>query len=559
MNIKSVISLSAVAAILVGCGGSDGITLAPTNNTTNSNNTTQTGTGGSSNPCVSYQISGQTFQGAFDGDNCTYSATFVSDSNPLTVDLSIPTLSNGGVHIFEDSLWVGEDVNSSAAAQGVRIPQDGEGQTLTIAAGAQIAFSNSQDYIRIARGSRIFAEGTPSNPIVFSAVEDLINNSADEGDRGLWGGIQINGNGFTNKCSMANGDPFDPDNLSGDFAPTASNPHDCHVTAEGRPATYGGVNNSENSGTLRYVQVRHAGFEVVDGDELNAVTLNGVGSGTTIEYVQVYTSQDDGFEMFGGAVDLRNIVAVNVGDDSIDYSEGYKGNIQYALVVHTSGSNRCIEGDNTGSSARDDIGPYTKLRIANMTCITSGVEQDLGTFPTSKGSSEGPLYREGVYFEMYNSIITSNATSPSEMFSQECLEIDNPQAVAGAETDGYSVASGNVIACSEPTLTDGATFDIDTWFAADNAVVTGTELPAIVIEGLDAAPRSYITAATLQDANATPIAVTVYDVSQLEDDFDAQAVPAVGASGDSSFFEETSFIGAVDASDDWVAGWTTGL
>ncbi len=550
------ISLGTLAAVLVGCGGNDGITLAPTSNVSNSNNTTGGGSG-STNPCANYQVSGQTFQGSFDGDNCTYDVTFVSDTRPLIADLNIPALSNNGIHIFEDSLWVGEDVNAAAAQQGVRIPQDGEGPTLTIAPGSKIAFSAPEDYIRIARGSRIIAEGTPSNPIIFSAVSDLRDGTATEADRGLWGGMQINGNGFTNKCSMANGDPFDPNNLTGDFAPMGSNPHGCHVTAEGRPATYGGVNNLENSGSLRYVQIRHAGYEVVDGDELNGLTLNGVGSGTTIEYVQVYTTQDDGFEMFGGAVNMKNVVAVNVGDDSIDYSEGYVGNIQFALVVHTSGGNRCIEGDNTGDSRADDIGPFTKLRISNMTCLTSNIDEGTGTEPSSKGDSEGPLYREGVYFEMYNSLITSNE---AVMASNECLEIDNPQAVAGAETDGFSVASGNLISCTEPLKTDGATFDINTWWTATNALVDDpANLPATVLVGLDSNPRAYITETNLQDANTTPIAVSIYDVTQLEDTFDAQAAPAVGATGDSSFFETVDFIGAVKSGEDWVTGWTTGL
>src|SRR5690606_39874598 len=91
--------------------------------------------------------------------------------------------------------------------------------------------------------------------------------------------------------------------------------------------------------------IKHAGYEVVDGSELNGLTLNAVGSGTTVEYVQTYTTQDDGFEMFGGAVDLKYVVGVNVGDDTFDFSEGWTGNIQFALAVHTSGANNCVEAD----------------------------------------------------------------------------------------------------------------------------------------------------------------------------------------------------------------------
>tara|TARA_R110002072_G_scaffold11196_1_gene50825 strand:+ start:35958 stop:37604 length:1647 start_codon:yes stop_codon:yes gene_type:complete len=548
MNIKTIFSVSVLAAAITACDGG-GVTLAPTTSVSNSNNSTVTGGDNTPtvNPCASYTVSGQTVQGSFDGTNCTYSNTFVSDTRPLTTDLVINELSNGGLHIFEDSLFVGQDVNANSAAQGVRIPQDGEGPSLTIGAGSKLAFFNSEDYVRISRGSRIIADGTKAKPIIFSAVRDLRDGQATDSDRGLWGGLQINGNGLTNKCSDA------------DRQSTANNVHGCHVTAEGRPATYGGTNNAENSGVLRYVQVRHAGFEVVEGDELNGVTLNGVGSGTTLEYVQVYTTLDDGFEMFGGAVDLKNVVAVNVGDDSIDYSEGWVGDIQFALIVQTSGSNRCIEADNTGSSAADDIAPFTKGRVSNMTCITSNIDTNGGTAPSSKGDAEGPLYREGSYFEQYNSIITSNADG---MASNECFEIESSQTIAGVSS-GISAASGNVIACTEALkISSSAGFDLRAWWTnSGNAVVDASaNLPATLIKDLSSAnPTAYITAPSFTDANGGAISVDVFDVTRLRDSFAADAPPALGSAGSSSFFEAVDFIGAVKEGDDWVSGWTTGL
>ena len=538
MKFKTLIGFTALAAILTGCD-SGGVTLAPTNNVTNSNNTTGGDTGGSTNPCATYARSGQTIQGNFDGTHCTYSNTFVSDNNPLTVDLTIPELANGGLHIFEDSLFVGEDVNANAAAQGVRVPQDGEGPTLTLAPGVEVAFSNPEDYLRISRGSRLIADGTRNNPIILSAVKDLRDNQATEADRGLWGGLQINGNGLTNKCTAA------------ERLPANGSPHNCHVTSEGRPATYGGANNNENSGVLRYVQVRYAGFEVVDGDELNGMTFNAVGSGTTVEYVQVYTTQDDGYETFGGAVNFKNIVAVNVGDDSLDYSEGWVGDVQFALIVHTSGSNRCIEADNTGDTRPDDVAPYTKGRISNMTCIVTGVDVNQGDFPTSKGDSEGPLFREGSYFELYNSIMTSSA---SGMASNECVEIESAQTIAGMAA--INAAAGNVVACSETLKASG--FDLRTWWTDGGNVVVdeANRLPAMLIDGLTADPRAYTTAATLSDATSAPINVTIFDVTTLDDSWTAEAPPAIG---DSSFFEAVDFIGAVKSGDDWVSGWTVGL
>lgn len=547
MNIKTLLGSTALAVILSGCD-SGGVTLAPSNNVSNSNNTTNTGTTPAAplvNPCASYQKSGQTIQGTLSGANCIYPNTFVSDTNPLSADLTINELANNGIHIFEDSLFVGQDVNANAAAQGVKVPQDGEGPDLVLAPGVKIAFSNPEDYIRINRGSRIIADGTRTKPIILSAIKDLRDKQATEADRGLWGGLVINGNGLTNKCTDA------------ERQATASNPHNCHVTTEGRPSTYGGNNNAENSGVLRYVQVRYAGFEVVDGDELNGITFNGVGSGTTVEYVQVYTTQDDGYETFGGAVSFKNIVAVNVGDDYLDFSEGWVGDVQFALFVITSGGNRCVEADNTGDTRPDDVAPYTKGRISNMTCIVTDVDAGQGQFPSTKGDAEGPLYREGSYFEQYNSItVASTAT----MASNECFEIESAQSIAGIGS-GFSVARGNLVACSE-ALKAVSSFNIrDWWTTSGNVVVNeAARLPVTALKGLGAAnPRAYITAPAFTDATGAAITVPVYDVTQLRDSWQARAVPAVGAAGSSSFFQKVDFIGAVKDGQDWVSGWTTGL
>lgn len=557
MKLKNIFALNVMAATLAACGGGD-INLNPSNTVIDSNNTVvEGGPIAEVNPCATYTAAGQVFQGIFASGNCTYAASFVSDSRPLTEDLFIPELANNGLHIFEDSLFVGKDVNASAAASGIRVPQDGEGPTLTIAAGAKLAFSASEDYVRIARGSRIVAEGTVAKPIIFSSVTDLRDNAGTEADRGLWGGVQINGNGLTNKCSDA------------ERQPSGANPHNCHATAEGRPAAYGGNNNSESSGSLRYVVIKHAGYEVVEGSELNGLTLNAVGSGTRIEYVQTYTTQDDGFEMFGGAVDLKYVVGVNVGDDTFDFSEGWVGNIQFALSVATSGGNTCVEADNTGSGRGDGIAPLTKGRISNLTCVTSNVDSGQGDQPSSKGDSEGPVFREGAFFEMYNSIVTSSADG---MSSNECLEIidsEGPETIAGAKA-GWSVAASNFIACTE-ALKQGVNpansdFSLATWLNtapnANNVVVNGSvagTLPVTILEDLATNKRAYITAAAFADGNTTAITIPAYDVTRLEDDFDAGAVPALGSAGSSSFFTAVDFIGAVKAGSDWTEGWTVGL
>ncbi len=550
MKLKNLFVLNVLAATLAGCGGGGDINLKPSNTITDSNNNTTNNNGASSssvaaNPCAAYELDGQTFQGSFSGNNCTYGVTFVSDTRPLTTDLEIPALANDGVHIFQDSLFVGEDVDADDVAAGAKVPAAGAGPILTIKAGAKLAFSNPVDYLRVARGSQIFAEGTKEAPIVFSATKDLIEKSATEGDRGLWGGIQILGQGLTNKCT---------------------DPNNCHVTSEGRPGTYGGNNNSESSGVLRYVVVKHAGYEVVDGNELNGVTFYAVGSGTEVDYVQTYSTRDDGFEMFGGAVNLKHVVAVNVADDSFDFADGYVGNIQFALAIHTSGANRCIEGDNTGEGRGDGILPMTHPRISNHTCVTSAVDTNQGTFPTSKGDSEGPLLREGVQFEIYNSIITSNATG---MSSNECFEQDDtegPETVDAMQA-GISVVKSTLVACTEAIKTgkvdpSNADFNAKTWFTAagnnnlviDSAVTGG--LPANILKELATNPRAYVTMASMTDGNGAAITIPVTDVTTLSETPSTTTAPVAGTN---NFFDSVDFIGAVSESNDWVSGWTVGM
>ena len=557
---KKLFALTAMssALLLAACGGGD-INLNPTtvDNSTGGSNGGNNG-GGTNNPCASYVKNGSTVQGTYSSGDCSYSSSFVSANNPITAD-QVTFAAIPGVHEFDGSLFIGEDVDGQAAASGTPVLQEGQGTKLNIEAGVTMVFKNENSYVRITRGSQIFANGTATAPIIFTADED-IDGFATEDDRGLWGGLQINGNGMTNKCHDGTATGSGTGSVS-DFSATSNNPHNCHQEAEGQPATYGGNNNAESSGVMKYVVVKHAGFEVVDGNELNAFTFNGVGSGTTLSYLQAYTSKDDGFEFFGGAANADHLVAVNVGDDSIDSSEGYNGMIQYAVVVHTSGSNRCIEGDNTGEGRGDGITPTTNLIISNMTCITSNIDQNGGINATSKGDSEGPLFREGAFFQMYNSIVTSNAV---DMASNECVELDDtegPQTIDAAQAK-VSKASSNLIACSEPLKVSGdatkGSFDLANWLngggvnadtpANDNVknvVLTGTDIPAqsLIVGGVGT--RGYKTAATITKADGTPA------FNQAADLTDVSAV--------NSYFKKPSYLGGASASDDWLAGWTVGL
>jgi hypothetical protein len=230
MSLSRALTSVSLTAVLAACSSGD-ITLAPTN--IDNSTTTGGGGGGSTNPCASYTVSGATRRGTFDGTNCTYDAAFVSDTTPFMVDVTIPYIS--GVHIFQSDVVVGADVSAGVA------PAGGTGPKLTIAAGNKIAFTDASDYLLVNRGARIIADGTATAPITFTGFTDAVTHTAGPYDVQLWGGIVLNGHGITNNCTDAQ---------------RASNA--CHIEAEGRPSFYGGNDNADNSGVLRYVVVKHA-------------------------------------------------------------------------------------------------------------------------------------------------------------------------------------------------------------------------------------------------------------------------------------------------------------
>lgn len=188
------------------------------------------------------------------------------------------------------------------------------GATLTIQAGTRIVgdFETLGSSLFILRGARIVANGTAAEPIV-------LTSSREPGQReaGDWGGLVIVGNGVVNRTA--------PVILEG----TGTN-------AENPPVDYaGGNDNSDNSGTLRYVRVEFAGHQTATDAELNSFTFAAVGSGTTLEFLQSLNGLDDSFEFFGGAANLKNLVSYNSGDDHFDMSEGFVGRIQFAIAYQT--------------------------------------------------------------------------------------------------------------------------------------------------------------------------------------------------------------------------------
>ena len=238
------------------------------------------------------------------------------------------------------------------------------GATLTIQPGVTITAKHdgTVDYILVEQGAKIDAQGTASQPIVMTS---------EKKEAGAWGGLHICGYAHTNNGSGS---------------------------SEIGNAPYGGNNDADNSGTLKYIRPEYTGYAFDEEHEANGVSFYGVGNGTTVEHLQAYKGSDDGFEFFGGSVNVKYLVATSCSDDSFDWTEGWNGKAQF-LVAYQEGETSlgyacdCLmECDNNGTNFAAT--PVAHPVIANATLIGNG------------GEAQGVRLRAGTEVELYNTIIT---------------------------------------------------------------------------------------------------------------------------------------------------------
>ena len=394
----------------------------------------------------------------------------------------------GVVYSLSGRVQVGVDVGGDGNAAG------GNPGVLTIEPGTVIFGSSGADFLLVNRGSQLFAEGTASNPIIFTSRQNMEAAATDD-SIGQWGGIVLLGRAPTSDCigTGATGGSVD-----------------CQAAVEGvSNAFFGGATPADNSGRIRYVQVRYSGFEVAPGNELNGITLGGIGSGTVIDNVQIHNSSDDGIEWFGGTVNSKYLVFTGIDDDSLDVDLGFKGALQFVIAVQrTTGGDRIIEGDSPGN---ENSTPRTFPRIANATFV-------------SRRSADAILLRGGMDFALFNSIITGSPT---------CLDIDGNGTIqaagAGPEEAGPPRFESVFLSCANPFRDE-------------------TDVPAASI-------LAAFNAGSNNVANGS---------STLSNGFvngsNENGVTAFNLSSVSSFFTPTNYIGAVrDSSDLWFEGWTCGL
>ena len=560
MNRNALFTAAIVGLALAGCESGD-INIQPSTTVTDSNNTINEGGGGGPEPgaqCASYtNEAGQTISGTPEGDNCRYGANFASNILPVMVNLNIPALPNGGAHIFEESLFIGESCNTDQCLADNGIEKGGDGPVLTIDAGATLAFSSSADFLVINRGSQIIAVGREDAPITITSESD-VNGDVLYNAVSQWGGMVIDGFGVTNKCEYTGTRGVDLQLVG-----------ECHVDSEGSAGNdenqYGGDNDDDSSGQLEYFIVKHTGAVVGNGNELNGITFSGVGRNTIVRNLQAYSTFDDGIEMFGGAVNFENYVALYVRDDSIDVDEGWIGTMTNALVIQqATDDGHCIESDGIGSFSSQDPavvedfiarGLHSAPTLNNLTCIFS---PNGPSTRTRDDSGTGMRAREGIAWTINDSIFVGTYAQTNDESDNDnyCLRIDNRS--QGLALDGSMTFNSIIWSCGQnerggpdnnPLVDENGV--PSTLSESDWAIAQGNQFQTVPNQ-----PNGDVFSPTANADTDLQILGGPMGYSSLE--FADSQVDGAAPTADAPV--NGTYLGAVQAAGtDWTLGWTWGI
>jgi hypothetical protein len=370
--------------------------------------------------------------------------------------------------------------------------------TLTVDPGV-IVFASGAAFLNVNRGNRINAAGTAALPIVFTSRDNVLGINTDNSS-GQWGGIVLSGRAPVTDCIAPGATP-------GTVA--------CERQVEGAvdPALFGGASPADNSGTLRYVQIRYSGFVLSGNSELQSLTTGGVGSGTTLSHIQSVNSSDDGVEFFGGLVNIKNLIVAGAEDDGLDTDVGVKANMQYVLVAQRTGAgDTAIEHDS--SNGLEDSLPRSNVKLANATLIQRNTLDQVIRI------------RGGGDYTIANSVVVDQSTGTA------CLRVDDDETIraanAGLQDDGAPVFSSVAFQCSVKSRN------------GSNGGATAVQAEAFVTGGTgnNFAYTNTLTSAFLAGANETGFS-PIFNVALL-----------------GSYFAATTYIGALSTTNNWATGWT---
>lgn len=314
-----------------------------------------------------------------------------------------------------------------------------DGATLTIPAGtiikAEGGTGTDSSFICIARGGKIDAQGTADKPIIMTSVADDIQigqkngSNLDASNVGLWGGLLVLGKA--------------PGSFKNDVVEYQIE----GIPAEETNGLYGGNDPADNSGVINYLSIRHGGTSIGEDNEINGLTLGGVGTGTTISNVEVIGNQDDGIEFFGGTVNASNLLVWGQGDDGLDIDQSYSGTINNAIVIANSSSDHGLEIDGPEGSMEGSF------KLENITLIGDGSAAN-GEYADFRKGALGSVNNLYAYGFQSGKDFELDAEADSASFEAGTLTFSNIEIVI---PDGSSLTGGDLF--NDKSETPNAMFE----------------------------------------------------------------------------------------------------
>ncbi len=447
------------------------------------------------------------------------------------------------------------------------------GATLTIEPGTVIASTpttNGGGSIAVCKGAQIIANGTRTQPIIFTSTADVatwVNGDPKTGTwRAIaneWGNLTIMGGAYISENAIAaNTATPNASNYANMEGLTAASPTDTRVR-------YGGGNDDDDSGSLKYVSIRYAGRVVGLNNELNGLSLGGIGRNTEISHIEIMNNVDDGIEIWGGTVNLKNFAVWNIGDDSLDIDQGYRGKIQYGLIVQGY-SALAAQGSGIGDNAIEvdgaeqaDYQPVTTTTMYNMTVIGQPVSGD-----------HGVAYRDNARVQVRNSIFmdlgeravaidnvdgdgglgygyngtlawATTWTTPYNTFSTVNAPV-NPAAFYTVQSSGFlneitdSVYFRNLNAAAYTEANNRAVFAAGN----NNVQIAGSAAGDAPIASISRGPNAIFGALVMQP-------VTALDPRPRN-----AALTSINAAPADGFFTPAQYRGAFAPTESWLGQWT---
>lgn len=437
----------------------------------------------------------------------TATSIYNADAKAMATTESKTASLNGTVHetitVKDDGSGTGDvtwTANNTYILDGLVFVNDG--QTLTIEAGTVIKGKAGQgenaSALIAARGGKIMAEGTADAPIIFTAEADDLNGSVQDLTDGLWGGVILLGKAQLNTVPA-------------------------EQQIEGIPQTeprgiYGGTDDNDNSGVLKYISIRHGGTDIGEGNEINGLTLGGVGRETVIEYIEIFANKDDGIEFFGGTPRLKHIVTAFCGDDSYDYDQGFRGYGQFWLAVQ--GYERGDRlGEHDGGTDPETGEPYAIPTIYNATYVGrgDGAAKRTVTFRDNAGGN----YANSIFYTQEKGIDV-------ELLVDEC-------SYTRFEAGHLTIKNNMFYSIGDPMF----------------YVSTGDGVSDADKDAANAALATYFT------DNSNEVADPGFNINGNV----FNVVPSNDVSGNltstpDAWFETVNYKGAIDPANNWVANWT---